>query len=204
MSDQGQGHLPDQGARTNKKNRRVLYVLLAVCLAPVVASYLAYYVFPPSGRTNYGALVEPQRPMQGFAARDERGEPVSFEALKGSWVMVLLAPAQCDAACAHRLWVMRQVRTATGKERERVERLWLITNDGAVSAELSSEYQGTIHWRANASAISEAFGVDAQSAGEHLWLVDPMGHLMMRWPREVDPSRMKKDVLRVLSASRAG
>lgn len=198
MSDQG------QGPRTSKKNRRVLYVLLAVCLAPVVASYLAYYVFPPSGRTNYGTLIEPQRPMQGFAARDERGEPVSFEALKGSWVVVLLAPAQCDAACAHRLWIMRQVRTATGKERERVQRLWLITNEGAVSAELDSEYEGTIHWRASEQAIAAVLGVDAQEAREHLWLVDPMGHLMMRWPREVDPSRMKDDLLRVLRASRVG
>lgn len=203
MSTSDQPPVSSQGAAV-KKNYRVLYALLALCLAPVVASYLAYYVFPPSGRTNYGALIEPQRPMQEFVARDSQGEAVSFESLRGAWVVVQMGPGRCDSVCEHRLWVMRQVRTATGKERERVARLWLLTDDAPVDEALQSRYEGTVLWRANEQAIAQAFGMEAEAAREHIWLVDPVGHLMMRWPREVDPSRMKKDLLRVLGASRVG
>lgn len=186
------------------KRSRVLWLLLAVCLAPVVASYLAYYVLPPSKRSNYGDLLEPQRPVNQVAVTTLEGQPTSLAALKGSWVMVQLAPAVCEAACQQRLWWMRQVRATTGKERDRVQRVWLVTDAGTPDAALLREYEGTMLWRVTEAQRQALFAADAESATEHVWLVDPLGNLMLRWPQEVNPSRMKKDLERVLRASRVG
>lgn len=188
----------------SQRRSRVLWLLVAVCLAPVVASYLAYYVFQPTGRNNYGDLIEPQRAVAAVAVTTLEGQPTTLAALRGAWVMVQVAPARCDDACQKRLWVMRQVRATTGKERDRVQRLWLITDMDTPKPDVLREYEGTVLWRIGATEMQALFAQDADAAAEHLWMIDPLGHLMMRWPRDVNPSRMKKDVERLLRASRVG
>jgi hypothetical protein len=179
---------------------RVLYAVIALCSAPVLASYLAYYVFPPSGRTNYGTLITPRpMPTAPFAALD--GRPFSFRELAGRWVMVAAAPAACDAACASALLQMRQQRLMTGKERDRVERVWLITDDAPVASELLREYDGTFFVRAQSATVRELLAADGGPLTGHVWLVDPMGNLMLRWPQDPEPQRVKKDLSRLLAAS---
>ena len=179
---------------------RVLYAIIALCSAPVLASYLAYYVFPPSGRTNYGTLITPRPiPTAPFAALD--GRPFSFKELAGQWVMVAAAPAACDPACASALLQMRQQRLMTGKERDRVERVWLITDDAPVAPELLRDHEGTFFVRASAATVREFLAADAGALAGHVWLVDPMGNLMLRWPQDPEPQRVKKDLSRLLAAS---
>jgi hypothetical protein len=179
---------------------RVLYAIIALCSAPVLASYLVYYVFPPSGRTNYGTLITPRPiPTAPFAALD--GRLFSFKELAGQWVMVAAAPAACDAACASALLQMRQQRLMTGKERDRVERVWLIIDDAPVAPELLRDYDGTFFVRAQPAMVREFLAADAGALAGHVWLVDPMGNLMLRWPQDPEPQRVKKDLSRLLAAS---
>jgi hypothetical protein len=179
---------------------RVLYAVIAICVAPVFASYLAYYVFPPSGRTNYGTLITP-RPLPPIPLTALDGRPFSFRELAGKWVMVAAAPAACDAACASALLQMRQQRLMTGKERDRIERVWLITDEGAVAAELLRQYDGTRFVRAPVTSLREVFATDDSVLAGHVWLVDPMGNLMLRWPQDPEPQRVKNDLSRLLTAS---
>ena len=183
---------------------RTLYALLAVCIAPVVASYLAYYAFPPDGRTNYGDLVQPQRPVAGLAVSTLADVPASLATLRGEWTLVHMAPAACDDRCRQRLWKMRQVRLTTGKDRERVARVWLVTDAQQPPAALLQEFDGTVVLRATPAAAREVFEPAASASDDHIWLVDPLGNLMLRWPANADPNRMKKDLSRVLRASRIG
>jgi len=179
---------------------RVLYAVIALCSAPVLASYLAYYVFPPSGRTNYGTLITPRPiPAAPLAALD--GRPFTFKELAGRWVMVAAAPAACDAACASALLQMRQQRLMTGKERDRVERVWLITDDAPIAPELLRDHEGTFFVRAPAATVRELLAADDGPLTGHVWLVDPMGNLMLRWPQDPEPQRVKKDLSRLLTAS---
>lgn len=179
---------------------RVLYAIIALCVAPVLASYLAYYFFPPSGRTNYGTLITPRPlPTAPFAALD--GRPFSFKELAGQWVMVAAAPAACDPACASALLQMRQQRLMTGKERDRVERVWLITDDAPVAPELQRDYDGTFFVRAQPTTVRELLAADSGALPGYVWLVDPMGNLMLRWPQDPEPQRVKKDLSRLLAAS---
>ncbi|MFK7967348.1 MAG: SCO family protein [Burkholderiaceae bacterium] len=212
-------------------NKRVLLLLAAVCIAPVVASYTAYYFLPPEGRTNYGDLVNPQvdtrsletSPLADTLPVDEKarlgldtplapktpdvtaGETVSLNDWRGRWLMVLVAPAACDSACQTNLYNMRQVRLTTGKHRDRVQRLWLVTDDVSPAADLLKQHAGMVTARvAPATARSLFQPATGQQPVDHIFLIDPLGNLMMRFPAQTDPSKMKKDINKLLKASRIG
>jgi hypothetical protein len=191
-------------APSHWRRYRSLYLLLAVCIAPVIASYTAYYALPPSGRTNYGDLIEPQRPASSFSVKQLDGTADALASLRGQWVMIQLAPAACDEFCRQRLWVMRQVRATTGKDRDRVARVWLLTDGAVPDAALLREYEGTRVLRADPAQVRALLPTAGASIEDHLWLMDPLGNLMLRWPKDADPNRMKKDLSRVLRASRIG
>lgn len=200
--------LPPAAATPSHWRRyRMLYLLLAVCVAPVIASYTAYYLVPPAGRTNYGALVEPQRPLPALTLRRLDGTAVEAASLRGSWLMVQVDGGECDAACAKKLWQMRQVRLTTGKYADRVGRVWLIVDEASLATSVIREYDGTLFLRARADEVAAFLplpdGPGARLA-DHVWLIDPLGNLMLRWPKDADPSRMKKDLIKLLKASGIG
>lgn len=185
---------------------RELYALLVVCIAPVVASYLAYYVFQPSGRTNYGQLIEPQRPLPALRLTALDGTPVDPASLRGQWLMLQADAGACAADCQKKLWLMRQVRLTQGREADRITRVFLVTDDAPVDAALLREYDGTLFLRI--TRTEAAAWLDTGAAGATLeapiWLADPLGNLMLRWPAAPDPSRVKRDLGKVLKASRIG
>jgi cytochrome oxidase Cu insertion factor (SCO1/SenC/PrrC family) len=167
----------------------------------VIASYLAYYVIKPrGGMTNYGELVEPQRPIPAdLHVRDEQGKDMLLSTLAGQWLMVSVNPSACDDACAQKLYFMRQVRLTQGAERERVRTVWLRTDDGAVPDKVLKAYEGTRMLVADPAAVA-AWLPAAQGTQDtdHIYLVDPNGNLMMRFPKNPDPSKMKSDLSKLL------
>ena len=135
---------------------------------------------------NYGELLPP---------RALAGAPL--EALRGKWVLVSFDAAACDAYCEKKLYFMRQARRAQGKEMERVERLWVVTDGGKPRPEVLAAIEGT---RLTSFRL-EGFPGNIR---DHIYLVDPLGNLMMRFPRDPDPSRIIKDLQRLLKLSRFG
>ena len=161
-----------------------LFLVALVCAAPFVLGTAAYLLGWSTGVTsNYGELISPPRPVAGM------------DALRGKWVLVAFDAAACDAYCERKLYFMRQVRRAQGKEMERVERLWVLTDAGKPRTELLAAIEGT--------RIQGLTPFDGQ-AREHIYLVDPLGNLMMRFPRDPDPSRVIKDLQRLMKYSRFG
>ncbi|PMS36557.1 cytochrome C oxidase subunit I [Trinickia symbiotica] len=183
-------------------------VLLAlVAAAPVVASYLAYYVFKPSGgATNYGALIEPQRPIPDtLVVTDETGKPMKLAALRGRWLMIAVDASACDKACATKLYFMRQVRATQADERERIAMVWLLTDAGAVPDVIKGAYPDTRMLVADPAAIAAWLPAEPGSRDtDHIYLVDPNGNLMMRFPKDPNPSKIKGDVTKLLKWSSIG
>jgi len=185
--------------------RLKLFGILLVCAAPVIASYLAYYVVPPGGRTNFGDLIEPQRPVPELSLVARDGTPYRFSTLLGQWVLLQADRGACDAACVEKLFALRQQRTMTGKERDRIDRVWLVTDTTPPSADLEREYEGTILLRADPAELGALLPVEpGKRIEDYLYVVDPVGNLMMRFPADGDPARIRKDINRLLRASRVG
>jgi hypothetical protein len=176
-----------------------MLVIAALCAAPVIASYLAFYVWQPVGRINYGDLLE-LRPLPESRLSHLDGRRFRFADLRGKWLLLTLDSGACAKACEDRLFMMRQTRLMQGKDAERIERVFLITDETPLPTMLLREYDGTRMIRAG--AIQDAFPASA-SRGGHIYLADPGGNLMLRFPQDPDPNRMKKDLERLLRAQGA-
>ena len=163
--------------------------VVAVCAAPFVFGWLAYEYRWVSGPTaNYGELIAP-RPLAG-----------PLLPLRGKWVFVTVDAAGCAAECEKKLYIVRQVRRGQGKDAERIERLWLVAGDGKPRAELLAAIEGSHLGAADAELLKALPG----NALDHIYLVDPLGNLMMRFPADPDPSKLIKDLQRLLKYSRFG
>ncbi len=195
-------HAP--GVARAGRGRWKLIAILLVCAAPVIASYFTYYVIRPEGRTNYGALIEPMPEMSGLTLRGPDGAAADLGAVSGRWVMVVIDDGACAQACQDRLYVIRQVRLTTGKERERVERMLLVTGAAGPSPAVLQGHEGLVVRHVSAEALPAVFPSPEGDPSEHVFIVDPLGNVMMRFPSDGNASRMKKDLSKLLRASRIG
>lgn len=183
-----------------------LFLVLAICAAPLVASYLTYYVIKPQGRTNYGALIDPRsHPIPSLATATLDGRPQRLSDFKGKWIMLQADSGICTEPCRTKLLDMRQLRLMQGKDMDRIERVWLVLDKEPLETMLMREYDGTHMLRADALAVRNWLPVEQGTRIEdHIYLIDPLGNLMMRFPKDADPSKMKKDIAKLLKASRIG
>lgn len=206
---------------TNKaqqtRGRWKLLLVLAVCAAPMIFSYLTYYVIKPQGgATNFGTLIDPRAyPIPALGATALDGAPASLDAYKGKWLMLKTGPAACDQTCREQMFAMRQVRSMTGKEMERVERVWLITDTQPLETMLIRELDGMRMLRAPEAAVARWLPVEPGTRRDDaLFLIDPLGNLMMRFPpvpagateaqKVQHYAKVKKDIAKLLKASAVG
>jgi hypothetical protein len=190
--------------RTASGRWRMLAVLL-VCAAPVLASYLTYYVIRPEARRNYGELIEPQRPLPGITAATLDGRPMALPSLKGQWLLVSVADAACDAACERHLYLQRQLRESLGQDKERLDWVWLVAGGAPVRERLRLALSQAVVLRVPGPALEQWLApAPGRILSDHLYLVDPMGNWMMRFPAGLDTAgaaKAKRDLERLLRAS---
>lgn len=198
------------------KGRWKLLLVLLVCAAPMIASYLTYYVIKPTGRTNFGTLIDPrQHPIPPLASSTLDGKPAGLDAWRGKWIMLRAGPGECGVDCREHILAMRQLRVMQGKAMERVERVWLITDTVPLATMAIREFDGVHMLRADPAAVAAWLPVEAGAmVADHLYLVDPLGNLMMRFPMppaaapEADKlahyAKIKKDIAKLLKASAIG
>ncbi|MEK8049848.1 hypothetical protein AACH10_06340 [Ideonella sp. DXS22W] len=198
--------LPSPGdvvVRQRATGRIKMLLVLAVCAAPVIASYFTFYVVRPTG-TAYGTLVSPLA-MPALEGRTLAGAPQALRGLAGQWLLVAVDSGACAAACEKRLFMQRQLREMTGRERDRIDKLWLVVDDAPVTPALRQALEATpgmnilrLPREAVAAWLKPAPG---QALEDHLYIVDPHGQWMMRQPVDADPAKVKRDIERLLRAS---
>ena len=185
--------------------RLKMLLVLLVCAAPVIASYFTYYVVRPEGRRNYGDLITPPVDMPELQTQDERGEAVPLKSLKGQWLLVAVGGGACDATCQENLYFQRQLREALGKDKDRLDRVWFIMDDAPVNKSLLPALNQSQVLRLKAEALQGWLQPAAGHAlADHLYLVDPMGNWMMRFPAPMNVSsaaKVKRDLERLMRAS---
>jgi len=200
--------LPQDAVASDSRRTRVgrlkMLAVLAICAAPVVASYLTYYVIRPEGRRNYGELVE-QRPLPRIAATALDGSSVVLRSLRGQWLLVSVSGGECGAACERHLYLQRQLRESLGKDKDRVDWVWLVTDGKPVREALRPALAQATVLRIDPAQLAQWLApAPGQSLADHLYLVDPMGNWMMRFPAELDlvtAPKARRDLERLLRAS---
>ena len=193
-----------EGRRTVVGRWKMIIVMLC-CAAPVIASYFTYYVIRPEGRSVYGELIDPQRPLPPLTATSRDGTTTPLPALKGQWLLVAVADAACDALCEQQLYLQRQLRESLGREKERLDRVWLVSDAAPVPERLDNGLRGATVLRVPAAQLAQWLPASAgHGLEEHLYVVDPIGNLMMRFPARMDAagaSKAKRDLDRLMRAS---
>ena len=208
VQDVGTPDLRDPAQATQRRTlagRTKMLLVLLVCAAPVVASYLTYFFIRPDGRSNYSTLILPTRALPELALHTLEGTPMRSASLRGQWLLVAVGPSSCETSCEQRLHLQRQLREMLGRGSDRLDKVWLITDAGPLSPALRDAIAG----RAPVTALRvprEALArwlvpAEGRSLEDHLYLVDPMGEWMMRMPPGPEPGRVKRDLDRVLRAS---
>lgn len=195
----------DVQRRTVRGRIKMLLVLLA-CAAPVLASYFAFYVLRPEGRSNFATLIQPSRQMPAdLPMKDLDGNAVSAASLRGQWLLIAVGRSACDSDCEQRLYLQRQLREMTGRERDRIDKLWIVTDDGPITPALQSALDAapaTRVLRVPSAAVQQWLAAaPGESLESHLYVVDPMGQWMMRAPPRADAAKFKRDIDKLLRAS---
>lgn len=191
--------------RRTRRGRMWMVLVWLICAAPVVGSYLTFYVIRPESRASFGELIEPQRPLPDLDVRSMEGNPVNLASLKGQWLLISVAGGACNSACEQRLYLQRQLRETLGKEKDRVDWVWLVTDDAPVPTALRQALAGATVLAIPRLALGHWLSAGAgHQMEDHLYLVDPMGNWMMRFPAGLDiqsAAKAKRDLDRLLRAS---
>ena len=177
---------------------RTLLLIAAITVAPIVASYVAYYVFPRDKRVNYGTLL-PTVPAPAIRGTRDDGSPFHLGDLHGRWVLLVSGRGECDSACERKLYVIRQARTMQGKDQDRIVRVWIVVGDAAPAATLLAKHPGLVVVRAAETAPAMPPG-----GADMLYLIDPLGNLVLSFPADPDIKGIATDLTRLLKASRIG
>ncbi len=196
----------DEAQRRTARGRIKMLLVLLACAAPVIASYLTFYILRPEGRSNYATLIEPSRAMPTeLPLTDLEGRSVSAASLRGQWLLVVVGRGACDSDCEQRLFMQRQLREMTGRERDRIDKLWLVIDDASIAPKLRAALAAvpaTQVLRVPPAALQQwLVPAPGESLESHLYVVDPMGQWMMRAPLQAHPEKFKRDIDKLLRAS---
>jgi hypothetical protein len=170
-----------------------------VCVAPVVASYVAYYWLHRDAKMNYGELDPRPAPAIVGATRD--GAPWRLADSRGHWRLLVVADGACDTRCEGALYATRQARTLQGREEERIVRVLLQPADATPPpAAILEQHPGLVAARGD----PRQWGSLTNGGPQRIYIVDPLGNLVLRYPTDPDIKRLANDLERLLRASRIG
>lgn len=187
-----------------QRGRRMMLLLLLACVAPVLASYFTFYVIKPKGGNSYGSLIKtgPQTEIPNITAHDLNGQAVPLRSLRGQWVLLSVASAACPKSCQDHLYYQRQIREMLGREKDRLDWVWLINDSAALEPHLQAVAQQAHALRADPAQLAAWLApAPGQALEDHLYLIDPMGNWMMRFPAQMDSKKVYRDINRLLRAS---
>lgn len=203
----------EPGRKNISTGRRTLIIIIGVFLLPVVsATYLYVSGWRPSGKSlQYGELVQPARPVGDAELIGAEGAPTRLSALHGKWVLVIFSAQPCAVDCQNNLYKMQQVRLTQGRDAPRVERV-LIVLDGTADElrERTRQYPGLLAVRAGSQSLAALQSNFVSTQGTALnvpgriYLLDPLGNLVLSYPADANPSGMRKDLARLLRLSQVG
>jgi cytochrome oxidase Cu insertion factor (SCO1/SenC/PrrC family) len=180
--------------------RTKLVAIMALFVLPIVASTLTYWFFRPTATGNYGELLAPEPITEARFQRPD-GAAFAFAELRGKWIVIASDSGACAPACRDKLTLLRQVRLMLGRNAGRVVRVFVADDSHPVDVASMSDFAGTVIVSPPVGMVLPLAAVNDRA---HVYLVDPLGNVMMRFPSAAEPRRMMKDLERLLKASQIG
>lgn len=191
-------------------NRKLqICLLMLLFLMPPIAAYVLFFSdFRPAVGVNYGELIEPVRPMGEADLETLGGQGFKLSELHQKWTLLYVGGPVCDQICERNLYKIHQVRLAQGKNIDRVRSVYVLPQGAARDAvsKIGEVYPSLLILLAKPeeySKILERF-MGGTTEQQTVFVVDPIGNVMMFYHAEADPSGMRKDLKRLLKVSQIG
>jgi hypothetical protein len=190
--------------------RALVWMLVVVFFAPLLIAFILYYGvegWRPAGGTNHGELITPARPLPTPALTSAADTPLEPHFLRGKWTLVYIGEGQCDARCREALTLMRQTRLALNDDLPRVQRVFLATGQCCDRRYLDAEHRGLITAKVDSEAAALLLKTfpDAENGGAgRIYIVDPLGNLMMSYAPDAPPKGLFEDLKTLLKLSHIG
>lgn len=182
-----------------KPAHHTLLLLAAVFVLPfIIGTGLFWSGWRPGKFVNHGELLQPPRllPESGLTHAD--GRPLPTSEFRGKWLLVMPVDQTCDATCQQNLQQMRQVHIALNKEQSRLQRVFI--SSGALDPALV-KMQQDFPDLVVASTANLAWRSALDVSGQTIYVVDPLGNIMMRYANPADMRGVLKDLERLLKYS---
>jgi cytochrome oxidase Cu insertion factor (SCO1/SenC/PrrC family) len=199
------------------KSRRTIVMVFLTCALPIVAAFYLYFFDKPETTNNYGTILSPQVDVSKTVFKNINGEDFTMSQLDGKWVLIQAIKSNCNEVCQNAMFYQRQARKTKGKDMFRIERVAFVTDDGPLDTLLLRQFPDVHFVRASASDLQSWLPLSQGLVGtkgsaevgaleDHIFMADPLGHVMMRFPRNdtLDFQKFRKDVSRLLWASNIG
>ena len=164
------------------RGQRNVLLVASIFFVPVIVVFALYYggLWSPSGTSAKGELIHPARPLEVAGLRLPDGKPAGIEAFQGKWSLIYIGDGACDEACRTALTYGRQTRLAAGKDMDRVQRLFITTANCCNQEYLDREQQGLVLLDASSPEAQKLLAQFPGDRAKSLFVVDPLGNLMMR------------------------
>jgi cytochrome oxidase Cu insertion factor (SCO1/SenC/PrrC family) len=194
------------------RSRSQLWLLIVIFFVPLTVAFVIYYGFDwrPAGTTNKGDLISPARPLHTGTLLDPQDQPIEEALFKDKWTLVYIGNGRCDERCREALTLMRQTRLALNDDMTRVRRVFLATADCCDVEYLEIQHPDLVTARADEQSDREFLAtfpayedVPIETAGR-IYIVDPLGNLMMSYSPDAPQKAMLEDLRKLLKLSHIG
>jgi len=202
---------------TLNKSRMTIILVFLTCALPIVAAFYLYFFNKPDGTNNYGTILDPQVDVSTEVFKNINGDDFTMKQVADKWVLIQAISSDCDQVCQNTMYFQRQARASKGKEQGRIERVVFVTDDGPLETLLLRQFPDVHFVRASESQLKNWLPLEQGIVGskgsadigtvrDHVFMADPLGHVMMRFPpnNTLQFDKFRKDVSRLLWASNIG
>jgi hypothetical protein len=203
-------------AKLNKGRMTIVLVFLT-CALPIVLAFYFYFFNKPEETNNYGTILNPQVNVSTQVFMNINGDDFSMQQVAHKWVLIQVINSECDQLCQNTMYFQRQARASKGKEQGRIERVVFVTDDGPLETMLLRQFPDVHFVRASESQlhtwlplqqgiVGNKGSTDIGTVRDHVFVADPLGHVMMRFPPNdtLEFEKFRKDISRLLWASNIG
>ncbi|MGC1730608.1 MAG: hypothetical protein WA747_14675 [Steroidobacteraceae bacterium] len=208
------------------RNLRTVAALAALFLVPLALAFFTYYAtgWRPIRHVNHGTLISPPRPLAAVglprvslaatpapaaAQQSAPGERGASPVFRKQWSLVYIGDGACDAGCRWALFVLRQTRLGLGDDMTRVARVFLVSAGCCDRGFLARAYPGLVVLDATgprgAALLAQFPGAGIPDVrARTLYIVDPLGNLMMSYDARANPHGLLQDLQKLLRLSHIG
>lgn len=188
-----------------RRSRIIVTTLVALFFGSLAVAFgLFYSGFRPLGTTNHGELIQPARPLPNATLLSADDQTLDSEFLHKKWTMAYVGAGGCDARCREALTESRQIWLALGRDSQRVQRVFFVTGECCDLQYLRTEHQGLITARLDEAVDRKFLDLFPGNQEGRIYLIDPLGNLMMSYAAGAPPKGMLEDLKKLLKLSRIG